>query len=102
MPNLVRRLLLGVVGQGSWRIAVALNAVLLVPILIAHWGVEGYGQWMTISALVSCLGYATLGLVTTVGNDIVMAVASKDQARAQHSFKIACNLAFGPFPILLA
>ncbi|WP_024515216.1 membrane protein [Bradyrhizobium sp. Tv2a-2] len=101
-PSLVRRLAIGLVGQGLWRVAVALNAVLLVPTLIAHWGVQGYGQWMTISAIVSCLGYATLGLVSTVINDIIMAVASQNQARAQRSFQMSCNLALGPFPILLA
>lgn len=102
MPSLVRRLAIGVAGQGFWRMAVALNVVLLVPTLIAHWGVESYGQWMTISALVSCLGYATLGLVTTVGNDIVMAVAARDIPRARHSFQVSCNFALGPFPVLLA
>src|SRR5579859_347042 len=101
MSSLVRRLAVGLVGQGLWRVAVALNAVLLVPTLIAHWGVEGYGQWMTISALVSCLGYANLGLVSAASNDIIMATASGDRTRAQHSFQVSCNLALGPLPVVL-
>ncbi|QIO98796.1 lipopolysaccharide biosynthesis protein [Bradyrhizobium symbiodeficiens] len=102
MPALMKRLAIGLVGQGVWRVAVALNTVALIPVLIATWGLEGYGQWMTINALVSYLAYANLGLVAAATNELIMLVAAGDQVRAQRCFQMSCNLALGPFPILLA
>ncbi|MBR0750760.1 hypothetical protein JQ604_01020 [Bradyrhizobium jicamae] len=102
MSGLTRRLTVGLVGQGLWRVAVALNAVLLVPVLIAKWGVELYGQWMTMAALVSYLAYANLGLVATASNDLIMAGGAQDLARAQRSFQMSYNLALLPFPAILA
>jgi len=102
MPGLIRRLAIGFVGQGIWRLAVALNTVVLVPVLIARWGLDGYGQWMTISALVSYLGYANLGLVAAASNELIMSVAAGDHARATRCFQMSCNLALGPLPLVLA
>lgn len=101
MSGLARRLTVGLVGQGFWRIAAALNTILLVPVLIANWGVDGYGQWMTINAIVGYLAFANLGLVATASNELIMAVAAQDHARAQKIFQMSCNLAIGPFPAIL-
>ena len=101
MSGLIRRLAIGLVGQGVWRVAVALNTVALIPVLIATWGLEGYGQWMTINALVSYLAYANLGLVAAATNELIMLVAAGDRVRAQRCFQMCCNLALGPFPLVL-
>lgn len=101
MSGVVRRLAAGLVGQGLWRVAMALNPILLVPVQIAHWRVDLFGQWITASALASYLAYANLGMVGTATNDVIMAVAAGDTRRARHSFQMSCNLAVGPLPVVL-
>ncbi|UFZ01833.1 hypothetical protein LQG66_21215 [Bradyrhizobium ontarionense] len=101
MAGLARRLAIGLVGQGLWRLAMALNPILLVPVQISHWGVDLFGQWITLTALVSYLPYVNLGLVATATNDVIMAAAAGDRDRARRSFQMSCNLALGPLPVIL-
>ncbi|CCD92763.1 membrane hypothetical protein [Bradyrhizobium sp. ORS 375] len=101
MAGLARRLAIGLVGQGLWRLAMALNPILLVPVQISHWGLDLFGQWITLTALVSYLPYLNLGLVATATNDLIMAVAAGDRDRAQRSFQMSCNLALGLLPLIL-
>ncbi|MGJ5206488.1 lipopolysaccharide biosynthesis protein [Bradyrhizobium sp. HKCCYLR20261] len=101
MAGLARRLAIGLVGQGVWRLAMALNPILLVPVQISHWGVDLFGQWVTLVALTSYLAYVNLGLVATATNDLIMAVAAGDRDRARRSFQMSCNLALIALPLIL-
>ncbi|MGJ4927616.1 lipopolysaccharide biosynthesis protein [Bradyrhizobium sp. HKCCYLS2038] len=102
MTGLARRLAAGLVGQGLWRLAVALNPILLVPVQLSHWGIDLFGQWITVTALASYLYYVNLGLVATATSDLIMAVAANDSARARRSFQMSCNLALIVLPAILA
>jgi hypothetical protein len=73
--SLARRILFGMSGQALARFANALSTVALVPILIGTWGLQAYGEWVALIALVSYASYANLGLVTIAGNDVVMGSA---------------------------
>ena len=64
----------------------------LVPILIRAWGVDGYGQWIALTALASYMGYSNFGLVTTSANEMVMAVGAGDADRAKRTFQMSLNL----------
>ena len=98
--SLSGRLLAGISGQAATRVANAVSTLALVPLLIKAWGVEGFGEWMALTALASYLTYANFGLLTTAGNDMVMAVGRDDQASARHTFRAAINfIAFVLLPL---
>jgi O-antigen/teichoic acid export membrane protein len=79
-------------GQAFSRVIQAMNTVLLVPILIVAWGVDGYGQWIALTALASYLTYSNFGLVTTSANEMVMASGANDTERARTTFQMSMNL----------
>ena len=90
-------------GQAFSRIVFALNTVAFVPILIRAWGVDGYGQWIALTALASYMGYSNFGLVTTSANEMVMAVGAGDADRAKRTFQMSLNLTlYVVLPLILA
>lgn len=63
----------GRVWQGLYSSALAqaittAQNVLLVPLFLAAWGSEGYGRWLTLTALASYLGLLELGGQSYIGN----------------------------------
>jgi len=90
--GLGRRLGLGVSGQVFSRAVFALNTVALVPVLMRAWGVDGFGQWIALTALASYMAYSNFGLVTTSANEMVMALGAGDSARARRTFQMSVNL----------
>jgi len=90
--SLLRRVTIGMSGQAFSRIVFAVNTVALVPVLIHAWGVEGYGQWIALTALASYLSYSNFGLVTTSANEMVMAAGAEDSERARRTFQMSINL----------
>lgn len=46
----------------------AANAILLVPLFLRAWGGDGYGQWLTLTALVSYLTLLDFGGQSFIGN----------------------------------
>lgn len=91
--GILKRLTLGMSGQAFSRAIYALNAIALVPILVKAWGLEGYGQWIAVTALASYMSYSNFGLVTTSANEIVMSAGRRDFDHARHTFQMAINLA---------
>lgn len=87
------RIALGISGQAFARIMFAVSTLVLVPLLISAWGMEGYGQWIALTALTSYLGLSNFGLVTTAANDVVIAIGAQDEARARRSFQNSVCLA---------
>jgi O-antigen/teichoic acid export membrane protein len=90
---LFSRLGFGVSGQAFSRGVQALTTLALVPILVRAWGLDGYGQWIALTALSSYMGYSNFGLVTTSANEMVMAAGARDFERAARSFQMSLNLA---------
>lgn len=90
--SLLRRVTIGMSGQAFSRVILAINTVALVPVLIHAWGVDGYGQWLALTALASYLSYSNFGLVTTSANEMVMAAGADDTARARRTFQMSINL----------
>jgi len=91
--GLVRRLTVGMSGQAFLRLVLAAYTVLLVPLLIRYWGVEGYGQWIALTALASYLGLSNFGLVTSSANEMIIASGANDGDRARRAFQASVNLA---------
>lgn len=86
------RITIGMSGQAFSRIIQAGYTILLVPLLIRAWGVDGYGQWIALTALTSYMGLSNFGLVTTSANEMVIASAAGDTRRARQTFQVSINL----------
>lgn len=91
--RVAERLALGVSGQVVSRVVSAANSIILVPILIHAWGLQGYGQWMALTALASFLSYSNFGLVSTSAYEMVMAAGASDHVRARRAFQMSVNAA---------
>lgn len=86
------RITVGMSGQAFARIVQAGYTILLVPVLIRAWGIDGYGQWIALTALTSYMGLSNFGLVTTSANEMVIASGAGDSARARMTFQVSINL----------
>jgi O-antigen/teichoic acid export membrane protein len=99
--SFLQRLTLGMSGQAFARIILAGYTIALVPLLIRAWGVDGYGQWIALTALTSYMGLSNFGLVTTSANDMVIASGANDSVRAGHTFQVSVNMTiFVVLPII--
>jgi O-antigen/teichoic acid export membrane protein len=97
------RVTVGMSGQAFSRLIQAAYTIMLVPLLIRAWGLEGYGQWIALTALTSYLGLSNFGLVTTAANEMVIASSAGDEARARQTFQVSINLAlYVVLPIIAA
>jgi O-antigen/teichoic acid export membrane protein len=86
------RVTVGMSGQAFARIIQSGYTILLVPLLIRAWGVDGYGQWIALTALTSYMGLSNFGLVTTSANEMVIASGAEDSLRARKTFQVSINL----------
>lgn len=69
-------------GVGSSALAQAIAAVqafLLVPFFLRAWGADGYGHWITLTALVSYLALLDLGGQNYIANLLAIAFARHDE-----------------------
>lgn len=92
VDTLTRRILFGMSGQAFARAANAIYTIGLVPLLISAWGVIGFGEWMALTALLSYAGYGSFGIVTTGGNEVIMAIGAKDVGRARLAYQMSLNV----------
>jgi O-antigen/teichoic acid export membrane protein len=92
VDTLTRRILYGMSGQAFARAANAIYTIALVPLLIRAWGVQGFGEWISLAALISYASYANFGVVTTGGNEVVMAMGADDLRRARLAYQMSQNL----------
>lgn len=84
--NTLRRLLGGMSGHAAMRATLMVQSVVLVPVLIAGWGVEGYGAWLALMALGSYAGVTNFGLTDASGSAMLLATGAGDTVRAQAIF----------------
>lgn len=91
--SLTGRVVAGVSSQAFARLAAAVTTIATVPMMIRAWGVGGFGEWIALGAVSSYFGYANLGLVTTAGNEMIMALGAADLPRARKAFQMAVNVA---------
>lgn len=90
--SFMRRIILGVTGQATFRGVTALGSVLVIPALIHGWGVRGYGEWIALTALLSYMAYSNFGIVSTSMSEMIMASAAEDYERAARVFQMSINL----------
>ncbi len=59
---------------------------ILVPIFLSAWGVDTYGEWLTLTAMTAFLSFTNFGLGQAAASEIIMAIGAGDRERAQRAF----------------
>jgi O-antigen/teichoic acid export membrane protein len=62
---------------------VALSQIVVIPLLVAKWGLAGYGSWLLLTAIPTYLAISDLGFTTSAKSDMAMRVARGDTAGAR-------------------
>jgi O-antigen/teichoic acid export membrane protein len=87
--NLVRRIGAGLganaFGQG---VTIAIQLISL-PLFLSRWDATTYGVWLVISALPAYLSMADVGMVTTAGNQMTIAMGANKHTQAVATFHSA-------------
>ncbi len=90
--TMMERLQKGLVSSFLVQLLGAANALLLVPLSLAAWGAEGYGHWLTLTALVAYLMLLDLGGQSYICNLLSMAYAQDDRAAFQRYWSEGMSL----------
>ena len=95
-----RRLLKGVSTALLARGVAALVPLLLVPVTLAHLGVETYGAWMAILAVTGLVAFADLGLGSGLMTKLAACYAEGDEDSARRYVSTAYAVT-GSFALML-
>lgn len=85
MSRIIAAMGAGMLGQGV-NIAIQL---LSLPVFLHWWDLNQYGQWLMLSAMPAYLSMADVGMVSTAGNRMTMAMGRGDVAEANRVFHSA-------------
>jgi O-antigen/teichoic acid export membrane protein len=72
----------GLAANGAGNAITALIQLVSVPLLLAHWGVATYGEWLILSAIPTYLGLSDLGFASAAGNSMTMLAANGRRSEA--------------------
>lgn len=75
-----RRILQGIGANGFGQAVTLLIQVASIPILINAWGLELYGEWITLSAIPAYLVLSDIGLTSIAGNSLAL-IAEEDNIK---------------------
>jgi O-antigen/teichoic acid export membrane protein len=73
-----------------------------VPLFLSFWSKERYGAWLLISAIPVYLSLGEAGFATSSANEVSMAIAQGNRARALRSLHTAWGFLAGISVVLLA
>jgi O-antigen/teichoic acid export membrane protein len=89
----VRRIGPTILANVTNQIVVVLSQIAVVPILIAAWGVAGFGTWIVLSAMPTYLGLSDFGLSISAKSDMAVRMARGDRKGAAHTLSSALAIA---------
>src|ERR1035437_5410984 len=73
-----------------------------VPLFLSFWSKERYGAWLLISTIPAYLSLGEAGFATSSANEVSMAIAQGNRARALRSLHTAWGFLAGISIVLLA
>lgn len=82
-----RRIFGGLLASIYGRAVLVIGQIILVPVMISRWGLEGYGEWIAISALTSYLSYTSVGMPGALRAHMAMAFARNGERAMQEAFQ---------------
>lgn len=80
--NIQSRIRRGLTGQGYSQAATIIIQLLTIPIFLAFWDIDLYGEWLLLSAIPSYLLMSDLGFGGTAAREMAMMVAANERAKA--------------------
>lgn len=87
-----QRLGRGIASSALAQVIAGLKNFLLVPLFLRAWGAEGYGWWLSLTALISYLSLLDLGGQSYVSNLLALAYARQDKAEFQRVMSAGVSL----------
>ena len=87
-----RRVALGVGANAIDRAAIALMALVLVPVLASHWGLARYGGWAMLTTLPSLFALGDLGFANAAAVRMTMEVARGELPKARSTIRSATQI----------
>lgn len=85
--SLRERIVRGVAGQGFGMVGRVLVQLAMVSVMLPAWGVELYGEWLTLVGIALLLGASDLGFMQAAASDIVFAASRDDRDHARDVFR---------------
>ena len=73
-----RRVVQGIGANGFGQGVTLLTQIVSVPIFIAAWGMDLYGEWLIVSAIPTYLALSDIGLTATAGNLMAILAEKRD------------------------
>ncbi|MEP2650898.1 MAG: hypothetical protein ABJH06_02800, partial [Paraglaciecola sp.] len=81
--NLIKNVLASLFQKG----VIVLDKLFLIPFFITYWGVEYYGEWLTLTIVPSILAFSNLGFGTAAANTFVLRYTKGDKQGAANVAK---------------
>ena len=80
--SLKRKLLANGLASFLQKSVIVLDKLFLIPFFIQFWGVEYYGEWLTLTIIPSFLKFSQLGFGNAAANMFVLRYAGGDKQGA--------------------
>lgn len=85
--NLRKRLIKGIGANAVGQIVTIIIQLVSVPLFIQAWGVELYGEWLTLSTIPSYFGMSDVGFANVAANEMTMEMAKGNKPKALEIFQ---------------
>lgn len=85
--NLRKRLIKGIGANAIGQIVTIIIQLISVPLFIQAWGVELYGEWLTLSTIPSYFAMSDVGFANVAANEMTMEVAKGNKPKALEIFQ---------------
>jgi O-antigen/teichoic acid export membrane protein len=95
MTQITQRLLRGAAAQGFSQVVQTIIQITSVPLFLHAWGVQAYGEWLTLSALQAYLAMADGGIATAANHEMAISVARNDHPEALRVFQTNAFITVG-------
>src|SRR4051812_19808952 len=79
LPGIAHRLHRGVSANAIGHLLLIATQLVLTPVLLRHWGVNLYGEWLTLSAATAYLSLSDFGLQAYTVNRLIQLRARNDR-----------------------
>ena len=89
-----------ILAQGGGQAGLLAVQLVSVPLLIAAWGIDGFGTWAMLTALTGLLALSDLGFTFAVKNDLALRLARGDRDGARASYQSVLVLLLGSCAVL--
>lgn len=77
-----RRILMGLGGQASGRLIVAIYQLAIMPVMIHVWGLDLYGEWLIVTGVATYLAVSNHGLTAASAMAVIRLASQDDHAGA--------------------